>query len=198
MSNNPSPKHKVGVYGSAADGAAFAKKTAGELGSVLASRDCIVITGATDGLPLIAARAAKMAGAEIWGFSPSRDLKHHKLETPVDDPSIYTKLIYTPRWFSFIDNLDACRKYRNVASTATADAGIIIEGRWGTLNEFTSLYDMGKIIGVLIGTGGIADALPLLAKKINKPTRAKVFFEKNPKRLITKIFAAMNARAKTN
>lgn len=58
--------------------------------------------------------------------------------------------------------------YHNVLTTAACDAGIIIAGRWGSMNEFTNLYDMGKVIGVLTGTGGIADELPQLLKKISK------------------------------
>lgn len=73
----------------------------------------------------------------------------------------------------------------NVISTATVDAGIIVSGRWGTLNEFTNLHDMGKVIGVLNGTGGIADVLPDLYKKIHKPGKAKVFFSSSPEKLLS-------------
>jgi len=34
---------------------------------------------------------------------------------------------------------------------------MIISGGWGGLNEFTNLLYDGKPIGVLIGTGGVAD-----------------------------------------
>ena len=64
----------------------------------------------------------------------------------------------------------ARKKYRNVSSTANCDAGIIISGRWGTMNEFTNLYDMGKVIGILTETSGVADEIKNLSKKINKET----------------------------
>lgn len=51
-------------------------------------------------------------------------------------------------------------KYRNVVSTIHADAGSIISGGWGSLNEFTNLLYDGKPIGILAGTGGVADELP--------------------------------------
>ena len=79
-------------------------------------------------------------------------------------------------------------------STATADAGIIISGRWGTMNEFTNLYDMGKVIGVLTGFGGIADELPSLSKKINKQSKAKVFFSDNPDTLVSEIINELKQR----
>ena len=69
-------------------------------------------------------------------------------------------------------------------STANCDAGIIISGRWGTMNEFTNLFDMGKAIGVLTGTGGVADELPAFCKKITKHNRSKVIFNDEPEKLV--------------
>jgi len=56
-----------------------------------------------------------------------------------------------------------------------------------TMNEFTNLIDMGKVIGVLRGTGGIADELEQLTKKINKPSKAKVIFHDSPKELVQEV-----------
>ena len=45
----------------------------------------------------------------------------------------------------------------------TTDTVIIFGGGIGTLNEFTIAYDEGKLIGVLEGTGGVADRVNELA-----------------------------------
>ena len=103
---------------------------------------------------------------------------------PDHDLSIYKKLTYIPRSFSFASDIQVSKKYRNVISTANCDAGIIISGRWGSLNEFTNLYDMGKIIGVLTGTGGIADQLPKLSQKNSKKSKAKILFNDSPAELV--------------
>ena len=42
------------------------------------------------------------------------------------------------------------------------------------MNEFTNLYDMGKVIGVLTGTGGIADELELLNQKGSQMPESKL------------------------
>jgi uncharacterized protein (TIGR00725 family) len=63
-------------------------------------------------------------------------------------------------------------KGRNVICVRSSDIVIIIAGSMGTLNEFTIAYDEGKIIGVLTGTGGIADWVADLVATCPKPTKA--------------------------
>ena len=57
-----------------------------------------------------------------------------------------------------------------------------------------NLYDMGKVIGILTGSGGIADELPSLMKKIAKPTKAKVFFNSSPKQLVDEVINELDNR----
>lgn len=186
--------YKIGVFGSAAGNLSLGKKQAAMLGEILAKNKCLIITGACSGLPYIAAHEAVKNRATVWGFSPQYDMKEQKALTPGDDNSIYSKLIYTPRKFLF-KNIDVRRKYRNVISTATCDAGIIIAGRWGSMHEVASLHDFGKIIGVLTGTGGIADELKNLNKKINKPTGAKFIFSHDPKKLVNLVIKELKKRS---
>ena len=161
-------KYKIGVFGSSAGDYQSASQKAKSLGKVLAQKNCTIITGASSGLPYLVAFEGNKNGAEIIGFSPELNMKNQKLFMPNDDISIYKKIIYVPKSFPVKNFRPARQKYRNVISTANCDAGIIVSGRWGSLNEFTNLIDMGKIIGVLTGTGGIADELKRLNKKIIK------------------------------
>ncbi len=177
---------KIGIFGSAAGEIKPVFEKARELGEILASENVTIITGASTGIPYQAAYAAYKKGAAVWGYSPSMDYKSHIKDTG-DDVSIYKKLIYVSRDFQYGKNILVTRKYRNVLSTANCDAGIIISGRWGTLNEFTNLFDMGKVIGVLTGTGGVANELKSLSKKISKPSKAKIIFDSSPRRLVKSI-----------
>lgn len=180
------PKFKIGVYGSAGGDReielAFAK--AQEIGRTLAKEKCVVITGACPGIPYAAAVEAKLAGGQVWGFSPCVDQNTHSKLFPTDDPKIYSKIYFVPKEFKFYRDLEVARKYRNVVSTATCDAGIIICGRWGTMHEFCSLHDYGKVIGVLAGSNGFADELPRLLKKTSKASKAKIIFHSDPKKLV--------------
>ena len=182
-------KYKIGVFGSVAGDMDKAMPLAEEVGRLLGERadSVIVITGACPGVPYVAAKVAAGKGVEVWGFSSSLDQAAQKNEYPDDDLSIYSKLIYVPADFPFPDTDRACKKYRNVISTASCDAAIIISGRWGSLNEFTNLLDMQKIVGVLTGSGGIADELPALAKKISKAGQGQIIFDSDPTGLINKL-----------
>ncbi|MBI3366115.1 hypothetical protein HY041_00610 [Candidatus Roizmanbacteria bacterium] len=182
-------KYKIGIFGSAQNNDKGVIKKAKELGLELSKyRDKIIlITGATTGLTNDVAYTASKNGVEIWGFPPTKDMKSLKQLTPELDFSIYNKLTFIPENFSFTHNVEVCRKYRNVTSTATCNAGITISGKWGTMNEFTNLYDMGKVIGVLTGTGGISDELNILNKKLRKKSKAVMIFGNNPKKLIAQL-----------
>jgi len=179
---------KIGVFGSSADVTDRSiEEKAAEVGAELAKQNCIVITGGCPGLPYIAAESAHKHGGEVWGFSPAHNLEEqYKIYTD-NDPTIYTKLIYVSSSFELANNVKACRKYRNVISVAACDAGIIISGRWGTLNELTNLLDYGKVIGILTGTGGVSDEIENLMSKIKKETGALVIYDNNPQMLIEKI-----------
>lgn len=188
--------YKIGIFGSALgekDGVGnLTIEKARLLGTVLGQQKITIITGACSGLPYVVASQAFKHGSEVYGYSPRIDIKGQKEFTPTDDMSIYKKIIYTPESFPFFQEDLVAKKYRNVISTTNCDGGIIIAGRWGTMNEFTNLYDMGKIIGVLTGTGGIADELVTLFPKITKKSKAKVIFDNNPENLIKKILQELN------
>ena len=188
-------KYKIGVFGSNAEElSANVISKAKQIGRELANYNLVIITGGSSGVPYLVAYEAAKKGIEVWGYSPVNSIENQKRFAPNDDISIYKKLIFVSKNFLFSSNLDVSKKYRNVISTANCHAGIIISGRWGTLNEFTNLYDMGKIIGVLTDTGGIADQLPVLTQKISKKSKAKVIFNNSPKELVINIIKELNDR----
>lgn len=188
-------KFKIGVFGSAAGETEDMKSKAQALGEALAGRDCILITGACTGLPydVVSTAHARNSAQELWGYSPAYEYEEQLSLTAGNDSTIYTKLMYTPHEFP-LEDLSARRKYRNILSTAACDAGIVVSGRWGTMNEFTNLYDMGKVIGVLTGTGGVADGLAGLHRNIQKPSKAVVIFESNPEKLVDTIITKIKRR----
>jgi hypothetical protein len=113
--------------------------------------------------------------------------------TPDDDLSIYSTLHFVPRTFLFNADLLVSKKYRNVISTAHCDAGIIIAGAWGTLNEATNLIDYGKVVGVLTGSGGIADELKGLAGGVKLAAGSAMVFNSSPAGIVEDVLAALNA-----
>lgn len=185
--------YKIGVYGSNINEGESASDLGVKLGKALAERGCIVVTGACSGMPYVVAHAAAQGGAQVWGFTPELDYKGQQDSFPADDITIYQRLIYVPQNYRDlfgVSSLPAHRdhsarlKYRNVISTINVDAGIIISGSWGTFNEFTNLIYDGKPIGVLTGTGGLADELGDFYPRLRKRSASSVLFESDPETLV--------------
>ena len=137
--------------------------------------DCVVVTGATTGIPYWAAKGAKLAGGVSLGLSPAVSEKEHLevYKLPIDyfDMIVYTGFDYSGR---------------NLLLTRSSDAVIVICGRMGTLNEFTIAFEDNKPIGVLEGSGGMADELRGIIEKAHRGS-GKVVFSKDPKELVEKV-----------
>ena len=179
---------KIGVYGSSG-GNTSAEAKAAAIGAAIAAAGGTVVTGGCNGVPQAAVLAASEAGGPCIGFSNrTNEVEHIERGNPVEG---FTEFRYIPEDYEHKDNVLVCMKYRNVSSVAFVDAAIIINGRIGTLNEFTNAFDMGKVIGVLKGSGGNADNIvPALVANNTKLNDAIVIFESDPELLIKKVIAA--------
>ncbi len=177
-------KLKIGVYGSNRVESEAAVQAARALGVELARQGMIVITGACSGMPYAAAQTARQHGAEVWGFTPALTEEEHLLFYV---PAQYRQLFFVSQPVSPDQDWGMRLKYRNVISTIQADAGIIITGGWGSLNEFTNLIYEGKPAGVLTGTGGLADELPRWLPRLRKKSASQVFFSSQPAELVASL-----------
>lgn len=188
-------KYKIGIFGSAVIHNEELLFKARALGKALGKYNLTLITGGGKGIPYqVVSEAKKKNGKiKIWAFPPVLDKESLKAYT-TDDISIYDKITYIPENYVFSGSVHACRLYRNQVATNTCDAGIIISGRWGTLNEFTNLQEGGKVIGVLTGTGGIADELPNIVSKVQKQNTATVIFSDNSDELIQNMLKELTKR----
>ena len=171
-------KLTIGVMGSA--GGTFDAETWSrlvQLGRAIAQHDCILITGGCPGLPYAAVQGAKAAGGLVVGISPglSRDEHLHKYHSPTVG---FDVLIYTGSGLMG----------REVENIRSSDMVVIAGGRSGTLGEFAIAYDEGRLIGVLTGTGGVADGIDLVVPLVEgKRTGAAVLYDEDPARLIDRL-----------
>lgn len=172
-------KYKFVVSGAAETGhcSMDAHKKTEEVGREIIRQNGILITGATTGIPYWAAKGAKEEGGISIGISPAASLASHvktyKLPTDYFDFIIFTGFNYAGR---------------NLLLTRSADAVIISCGRMGTLNEFTIAFEDDKPIGVLIGTGGMADEIKYIVEKARRGS-SKIVYESDPKKLVSKLVA---------
>jgi uncharacterized protein (TIGR00725 family) len=174
-------KIKVGVMGSASEGADALQTKAESLARAIAAREVILLTGATTGVVYAVGKQAHAAGAFHVGISPASNqaehINHYKL--PVDACDV---LIYTG--FGL--------KGRNVVLVRSCDIVLFIAGAMGSLNEFTIAHDEAKVIGCLTNTGGVADEVEYLLEKFSKPTGAQVFLHSEPEQLLSACLDALN------
>ncbi len=157
-----------------------------EVGREIARQGCILITGATTGVPYYAALGCKEVGGFSVGFSPASSeaahLRTYRLPTDAFDVMVYTGADYVGR---------------NMIMTKSADGVIIICGRMGTLHEFATAFEIQKPIGVLEGTGGTADKIRQIAIGPYRGVK-KIVYEKDPKKLVQKLIAKIRKEKEKN
>ena len=146
-----------------------------ELGKEIVRQGGILVTGATTGLPLWAAKGAKQEGGMSIGFSPADTESDHigiyKLPTEYMDLIIYTGFGYSGR---------------DLLLTKSVDAVFISAGRIGTIHEFTIAFEDDKPIGILEGDWATDEIIQLIIDKANRPND-KIVFDSDPKRLVEKV-----------
>jgi len=177
MTKNAQPKYKICVSG-AAESTHCSSETlalAEEIGREIVRQNCVLVTGATSGVPYWAAKGAKEEGGISIGLSPAASeishIKTYKLPTDYFDLIIYTGFDYSGR---------------NLFLIRSADAIITICGRMGTLNEFTIAFEDRKPQGVVLGTGGAADSIKEIVEKMHRGN-GKIVYESDPKKLVKEV-----------
>ena len=153
------------------------------LGEVIAERGCLLVTGATTGIPDIVSRAARKDGALTIGISPASCREEHVSRYSLPDDGV-DLIIYTG--FGL--------KGRNVINVRSSDVVIIFGGGMGTLNEFTIAYDEGKVVGVLLGTGGVADRISEIAALSTRSESSQIVFASRPEDLIDACLRAFSGQ----
>lgn len=168
------PKMVFGVMGSAGgEVPESAREKIYDLGAEVGKRGYTLVTGIAPGLPHDSVLGAKSQGGLVIGISPAQSFTEH-VERYNSPTRGYDIIVYTGSGLMG----------REVENIQTCDAVVIVGGRSGTLGEFAIAFDQAKIIGVLEGTGGIADHIDQLVEVINKDTGAKVIGHTDPIELV--------------
>ena len=155
------------------------KEISKEVGRQIAKQKCVLVTGATTGVPYFSALGCKEVNGLSIGFSPATSeaahSKAYRLPTDAFDVIVYTGADYTGR---------------NIIMTKAADGVIVICGRMGTLHEFITAFELQKPIGVLEGTGGTADRIKQIVAGPYRGTK-RIIYDKDPERLVQKLVKAI-------
>jgi uncharacterized protein (TIGR00725 family) len=154
------------------------------LGREIARNSFCILTGACPGLPHETVLGAKEVGGHTIGISPARNLQEHIdiYESPYHE---YDVMVYTGLGLMG----------RELVNIRTSDIIIVVGGRSGTLGEFSIAYEEGKVIGVLKGSGGVADHLDQVESSLAKGTGATVIHREDPTELVAAVIEAYRKRA---
>lgn len=180
-------KYQICVSGAASgDTVTASHQLAYDLGKEIALAGKTLTTGATVGLPWFAAQGAfsvKDRKGDSIGFSPASSFREHvtvyRLPTVEFDYINFTGMAYVGR---------------NIHLVRSSDAVITVGGRMGSLHEFATALESQKIVGVLLGSGGLADYVPTLLQNIQAPGVKNIHYDTNPKRLVEKVIKALDAK----
>jgi hypothetical protein len=182
-------KYQICVSGAASGKTIEAShQLAYDLGVAIAKAGKTLLTGATVGLPWFAAKGAFSVQDRVGmsvGFSPASSFREHvtvyKLPTVEFDYINFTGMAYVGR---------------NVYLVRSSDALITVGGRIGSLHEFVTAMESHKVIGVLLGSGGLADYIPTLIKSVESEglDTKDIIYDTNPERLVKEVIKELDTR----
>lgn len=181
-------KYAIAVSGAAQIGHCCKniKELAKEVGREIARKGCLLVTGATTGVPYFSSVGNQEVNGFSIGFSPATSeaahLKTYKLPIDSFDLMIYTGADYVGR---------------DVIMTKSVDGVIIVCGRMGTLHEFATAFETKRPIGVLEGSGGTADKIKMIATGPYRGIR-KVIYDKDPRNLVKRLITLIEKEKKFN
>ncbi|HLU67323.1 MAG TPA: hypothetical protein VKZ63_13655 [Kofleriaceae bacterium] len=180
-----------GVMGGAGtDTPAQVDRLVEDLGGRIADSGHVVLTGASPGLPDRAVRGARARGGLTVGISSYRTLESHLAAgNPVDfDVLQLTELPPALRGQERPNFMG-----REIDNIERSDVIVIAGGRFGTLGELAIALEERRPIGVLTGSGGVAEIVKDVVRastRAGKPPGAPVIYDRNPQRLVQRLIKA--------
>lgn len=158
-----------------------------EIGREIANNNLTLLTGGCNGYPFAAAEGALHVNGKVIGISPARDINEH-----ID----YYKFPTAERMEINCTGLGI--PTRNHQLVRESDAIIIINGKIGTLNEFSLAFYYKKIIGVLLKSGGIIDLIPHIVLACDRgDDKERMVFYENPVNLVKHVVMMLNKTKKS-
>lgn len=181
-------QYQICVSGAAAgDTVETSHQLAFRLGKAIAKSGHTLLTGATIGLPHYAAVGAHSEKGLSIGFSPASSHREHvkayRLPTKEFDYINFTGMAYVGR---------------DVHLVRSSDAVITVGGRMGSLHEFSTAAESKKVCGVLLGSGGLADFIPMLVQNIPTPGADKIIYDTDPERLVKRVIEVLDEKYATD
>jgi uncharacterized protein (TIGR00725 family) len=177
---------KIAIFGSATSIVSKENKLlCKKVGKYLAQKKITVVTGGSHGIPGLVVLSAFKAGAKTEAYSPDKNRKEHHLRNDNLPLKYFKKTKFIPGFTA-----------RSLAMIKDVDGVLVLNGRIGTLSEFTIALEEGSDISVLKNSGGIADHLEYIVSVAKKEFPNKVIFEVDYKKAIDDLIDLINQNSK--
>ena len=124
-----------------------------------------IVTGGSLGIPGHISEEAHGLGGHTIMFSPDKNIEQHNQRHDNHEIKFYKEVVYGEGFTS-----------RSLEMIRSVDCALVLNGRTGTLSEFTIAIEEGLPIAVITNTGGIADHLENIITIINKEFPQAVLF----------------------
>lgn len=163
----------IAVFGSAAcDPQQQHIDSAYRLGTVIAQRGHTLVTGGCVGIPSYAIAGAFEHNGETHGYFPvdSEDQIHSLARIYNNDTADH----YTTKTF-----LRGFSK-RSIAIVENVDAVVMVNGRMGTLSEFTMAVEENVPIVIMKGSGGVTEHIETILNMVGRDISERLYFAGTP------------------
>lgn len=161
-------------------------KAAELVGKAVAEASQMLIIDEMHGVSYRAAMGARGSKKSTFvaGFSPAANRYDHSqtYRLPVDE-------------FDFLQFTGGEYVGRDTLAVRAADAIVIVGGETGSLHQLAAALELGKICGVMSGSGGVADLAPQFVESLAPRQRELLISDSNPARLINKIVTSLDKKS---
>ncbi len=166
---------KIGIFSSASFKVSSKnKKLAKSIAEYLKEKGVEVVTGGSLGIPGIIAEHTYKLGGKTSVYSPDKNKKDHDKRHDNHCLDFYRNKKFIPGFTA-----------RSLAMIKSIDGAIVLNGRIGTLSEFTIAIEEGLPVSVLEGTDGITDYLKTIIKISKKKySKDKIYFTSSYKKAV--------------
>ena len=144
-----------------------------DIARYLVQKNLILVTGGSVGIPGQIIEQAHKLGGETIMFSPDINMDEHNERFDNHKVEFYNEVVYGNGFTS-----------RSLEMIKFVDCALVLNGRTGTLCEFTIAVEEGLPVSVVTETGGMSDHLSDILKIVNKEFPNKILFGPNYKKQI--------------
>ena len=155
------------------------------IGKYLAENNILVVTGGCLGVPGEVVKSVKENGGVTEAYFPDFDPSSHSIRHDNLDVKYFDLYKFIPGFTE-----------RSVKMIEDVDGAIVLNGRMGTLSEFSIAAEEGLPLAVVKGSGGITDQLEHIIEIAEKEYATPIYFNSDYRQAIDSLVSYLDKKNK--